>query len=512
MERPIAGFVRALRAADLRISTAETLDALRVAELVGWPRREQLKDALRATLAKDATDDAAFDACFDQFFDFDAFSSGDAAAEATDDGEDSDTSENKPNAANDASSTEPSADQADGQAGEPGGGEGRGGQDSDAATDATDRSSEASGADSVHAAAAPIDAPDSPLGQMLMADNRSALSVAMARAAHDSRLEQIKVFTQQGLYTRRILDAMGRAELMDEITALRPSPSPPAQRLGEELRQRYERLRAQTRDYVEQQFLLHADAQGERLRETMLRSARLGNVARHNDYLIRRAIERMARQLIAAHSRKRRVTKRGALDVPRMIRKNMRHDANMIELAWRSKRIDKPRIFAVCDVSGSVAPYARFMLMFLYSLQDVLPKVRAFAFCSNLAEVTDLFKQQDLDEATRRTLAEHGNGSTDYGHAFADFQAAALDDVDRRSTVLILGDARNNDANPRTDLLRKIYTRSRRVVWLNPEPQVSWDTGDSVMGRYRAHCHQVRECGSLIQLERVISDLVRQVT
>ena len=504
MERTLANFVRALRMADVRVSTAETLDAFRAAEMIGWADRQRFKDALGAVLSKSADEHAAFDACFDQFFHFDDFESG-ANRPATDKTEDA-----PPDAAN--SAQPPASDVAapgEGESESQGGGGGNNREDSDGSESAESGVNQPSPAPH---APQPISTPTSPLGRLLMADDRTALSMAISRAARANQLENIKVFTQQGLYTRRILDDLGRAELIDEIGTLEGAVAAPDRRLAGELRQRYDRLRAQIRDHVESQFLLHADAQGERLREDMLRSARLANVSRRNDPLMRRAIERMARQLVAAHSRKRRVTKRGRLDVPRMIRRNMRHDANMIELAWQSKRIDKPKVFAICDVSGSVALYARFMLMFLYSLGDVLPQVRAFAFCSDLAEVTDLFKQHDLDEAIHRTLAEHGQGSSDYGHALADFERLALADIDRRTTVLILGDARNNEANPRTDLLRKIYERSRRVIWLNPEPKVSWDTGDSVMGRYRAHCHQTTECGSLVQLERVVSDLLRAVT
>lgn len=504
MERTLANFVRALRMADVRVSTAETLDAFRAAEMIGWADRQRFKDALGAVLSKSADEHTAFDACFDQFFHFDDFESGGATQPLTDERND-----DAPEAAN---GTQPSGDAAapgEGESESQGGG---GGNNRDDDGDATEAAASANPPAPTSSRSEGISDPASPLGRMLMADDRTALSMAISRAARDNRIEDIKVFTQQGLYTRRIMDDMGRSELMDEILSLESTSAPPDQRLAGELRQRHDRLRAQIRDYVESQFLLHADAQGERLREDMLRTARLANVSRRNDPLMRRAIERMARQLVAAHSRKRRVTKRGRLDVPRMIRKNMRHDANMVELAWQSKRIDKPKVFAICDVSGSVALYARFMLMFLYSLKDVLPRVRAFAFCSDLAEVTDLFKQHDLDEAIRRTLAEHGQGSSDYGHALADFEQLALQDIDRRTTVLILGDARNNEGNPRTDLLRKIFERSRRVIWLNPEPKVSWDTGDSVIGRYRAHCHQTKECGSLKQLERVVSDLLRSVT
>lgn len=499
MERTLANFVRALRTADVRVSTAETLDAFRAAEMIGWRDRQRFKDALGTVLSKSRDESEAFDACFDRFFRFDDF---DSAAQ-------------RPSGADDAP-TPGSPDPSAGPGAEPaaGPGESNGGDGSDppqpdrAPGNGGDMPQQGPGTASGQA----MSAPSSPLGRLLMAADRAALSMAISQAARAQQLENINVFTQQGLYTRRILEHMGRAELIGEVTALGASTAAPDRRLGSELRTRHDRLRLQIRDYVESQFLLHADARGERLRSEMVRKARVTNVARYNDPLMRRVIERMARRLVAAHSRKRRVTKRGTLNLPRMMRKNMRHDGNMIELAWKSKRIDRPRVFAVCDVSGSVASYARFMLMFLYSLGDVLPKVRAFAFSSQLGEVTDLFKQYELDEAIKRTLAEYGQGSTDYGRALADFEALALDDVDRRSTVIILGDARNNDGDPRTDLLRKIYQRSQRVIWLNPEPRVAWDSGDSEMGRYRAHCHQLNECGSLAQLERVVSGLLRAVT
>ena len=501
MQRTLTDFVRALRAADVRVSTAETLDAFRAAEIIGWHERARLKHALAAVLAKSADEAEAFDTCFERFFRFDDFTGSDRQAPTTDQAPD--------NATEPEQQIAPGENPSEGQQEGKGGGGGHGGEP---AEDAHDAANSAVLSESRTNTPGPSFAPArSPLGQQLMTDDRNALAMAIAQAARRHGLEDIKVFTQQGLYTRRILDSMGREPLMNEILAGEAASADGERALAAELRRRYEQLRAQVRDHVEDQFVLHADAQGERLRERLLYRARLAAISRRDDALMRRAIERMARKLTAAHSRKRRVKQRGTLDVARTVRRNMRHDGTLIELAWRAKRIERPRVFAICDVSGSVALYARFMLMFLYSLGDVLPKVRAFAFCSELGEVTDLFKQYDLDEAMARTLAEHGQGSTDYGHAWADFQRLALADVDRRSTVLILGDARNNEGEARTDLLRQIYDRAQRVIWLNPEPRVAWDTGDSVMGRYRAHCHQVNECASLAQLEGVIAQLLRHV-
>lgn len=494
MQRPLTQFVRALRTADVRVSPAETLDAIRVVDTIGWADRARLKDALGATLAKSRDEQAVFEACFDQFFRFASFAADDPAQvtdeapQAQADGED-----------------DTAASVAAGEGS--GGGAGAAGNTGDGESDI--RGDTARPDATARIRAMPVGAAASPLGRLLMADDHNALATAIARAAGAHRLEEIQVFTQQGLYTRRILGTLGQAALMDEIAALESSVTPLDRRLAAALRERHDRLRGQIRDYVEGQFLLHADARGEHLRESLLRNARIANIARHDYALMRRVVERMARHLAAAHSRKRRVRRRGQLDVARMLRKNLRYDANMIELAWKSRRIERPRVFVVCDVSGSVALYARFMLLFIYSLQDVLPRTRAFAFAARLGEVTDLFEQHDLDTAIERTLAEHGQGSTDYATALRDFEALALDDIDRRATVLILGDARNNEGEPRADLLRRIRERCHRLVWLNPEPRASWDTGDSVIGRYRPHCHQLRECRSLAQLERVVSALLR---
>jgi len=219
-------------------------------------------------------------------------------------------------------------------------------------------------------------------------------------------------------------------------------------------------------------------------------------------------VHRMARKLVAAYSRRRKVFRRGQLHVPRTLRRNMKYDDAIFDLHWKQVKTDQPKVFAICDVSGSVANYARFMLMFLYSLEEVLPKVRSFAFSSDLGEVSALFSRNDIDDAIALTLRQYGSGSTDYGQALADFRKLCLDDIDRRTTVIMLGDARNNYGDARTDVLKEIYDRARRVLWLNPEPRSMWNTGDSEMRHYSPYCHQVEECGTLTQLERVISRLL----
>lgn len=505
MDRTLTNFIRALRNSDVRISTAETLDALSAVELVGYEDRGRLKRSLSLVLPKTADEKEAFDLCFDQFFSAEDVSGERARRDAEAEGE----RQGEPD----------SGDESEG--GQPGEGEGGGG-----GGEAREPGKPARGGRKKSEGQQPLDEGDdtdedlgpgemtdaeSPLGQLLMTDSKVELSVAMARAGEAVDVRDIQVFTQKGLYTRRIMEEMGLGELNQEISAARQSRSVPERRLGQALRQRRDWLREQVRDYVERQFLLHADAEGRRLREELLRKVKLSNVEHRNFRLIQEVVTKMAKKLTALHSRRKKVFKRGQLNVPRTLRHNMAYDGHIFDLHWKSVKVDRPKVFAICDVSGSVAAYARFMLMFLYSLDEVMPKVRSFAFSSDLGEVTDLFERSALDDAIARTLRDYSGGSTDYGQAFADFKRLCLDDVDNRTTIIILGDARNNYGDPRTDILKEMYDRCKRLIWLNPEPRNSWFVGDAEMRRYTAYCHQAEECNSLMHLERIVGNLLRTV-
>jgi uncharacterized protein with von Willebrand factor type A (vWA) domain len=354
-----------------------------------------------------------------------------------------------------------------------------------------------------------MSSPQSALGQLLTRANSMEINIAINAAGQQVKVHEIEMFTQKGVYTRRILEAMGHTELQQEIFTLGDSASIPDRRLAQDLGHRRDWLRERVRDYVEHQFLLHADVNGRRLRESLLRDVRLSSIEQRHHRQLQEIVHRMARKLIAAYSRRRKVVRRGQLHVPRTLRRNMKYDDAIFDLHWKAVKADQPKVFAVCDVSGSVADYARFMLMFIYSLEEVLPKVRAFAFSSELGEVSDLFKRNTVDDAIALALRQYGSGSTDYGQALADFHELCLDDIDRRTTVIILGDARNNHGDARTDALKAIYDRARRVIWLNPESRSLWNTGDSEMRHYSPYCHQVDECGTLAQLERVVGRLLR---
>jgi uncharacterized protein len=509
MDLLLTSFVHALRNADVRISTAETLDALRAAELVGYADRRLLKNALALTLPKTLEEKSTFDACFDQFF---AFRNREALSPAE--------------------GSTPEAESPQGRAS--GEGQGGGGDGSQASqqriasrsarsVQPQGRPAESEGSDVLStngtvknrrdaASDDSIIAPSSALGQMLVRANELEINIAINNAGRAVNVQEIEVFTQKGVYTRRIMDAMGAGELQHEIGQLTQSSEAAERRLAQDLTRRKDWLRERVRDFVEHQFLLHADVTGRRLREDLLRTIRLSALEQRHHRLLQELVHRMARRLVAAYSHRRKVFRRGQLNVPRTLRRNMRYDDAVFELQWKRVKIDRPRVYAICDVSGSVADYARFMLMFLYSLDEVLPDVRAFAFSSELGEISDLFARNSIDDAIALALRQYGGGSTDYGQALADFRKRCLDDVDRRASVIVLGDARNNFGDARTDVLKEIYERARRVIWLNPEPRSMWNTGDSEMRHYAPYCHNVEECGTLAQLERFVSRLLRNVT
>lgn len=479
MTEVLGDFIRALRSADVRVSTSESIDAGRVVGLVGLDDRRTLRDALAQVLAKSEDEKAAFEETFDMFFAFDQFKSRPPAA--NDDRADTADSAEADGGEGDDGEGEDGAPQQSGSPSAPGSG-GMGGEPQGEATPATD------------------------LASLLERGDQAELQMALAEGARRAQLNRIRLFTQRGMFTRRIMELMGLDGLNDEIERReRDGNAPGAERLAE-LR---EDLRGQVRDYVEKQLEIFTANSGRQLREEVLAKVRLSNIDRSDMRFMRELVRKMAKRLIALHSRRKKVSRRGQLDIRRTIRANIEFDGLMFHTVWKRTKIDRPKVMAICDVSGSVAQVARFLLMFLYSLQEVLPGVRSFAFSGRLGETTDLFDREKLEDALVEVLRDFGGGSTDYGQAFMDFEEIALDDVDHRTTVLILGDARSNYGDPGGDILKKIHARARRVVWLNPEPRTMWNSGDSEMRRLQPYCDKAVTCASLKDLERVVSELLR---
>lgn len=460
-------FIHAARGAGMRISTAETLDALRAVDLVGYGSRAVLHDTLSLVLAKTGEDQRLLDETFARFFAVSRLSALERAGDA--------------GAARDDAAVPP-PDGAAGGSGEGGGGGAGGGTGMPSAQSA--------------------------LGQMLMQGDASALAMAMEQAVGQSGLANIRLFTQRGLFGRRLFMDMGGEALDMDIVRAADSSDAATRQLGEQLAQRRQLLRDAIRERVARQYLLSATQANRELREEMIREANLATLDefRGVDTIVRK----LAKRIAARHSRRRRVERRGLLDVRRTLARNIRHDGVLFEPQWRHKRIDRPNVVVVCDVSNSVRAYAKFLLLFLYSLADVLPRVRAFAFSFRLGEVTELFRTQDFGDSVQGTLAAWGMGSTDYGLALEELERLVYDSVDHRTTLIILGDARSNYGEPRADILKRFSERVRQVIWLNPESESRWGSGDSVMPRYKPYCTLAASTRTLDDLEKVVTRLLRR--
>lgn len=454
----LLAFMQFLRGKKILVSPADTLDAIAAAELLGYADRTLLKNGLAATLAKSSHELVTFENAFDDYFQL--------APNAVADGSASEALVAQPDTSQNLSLVEGNTPPKDG-----------------------------------------VDPLEGLRGNALFdaleSQNESALSVAIETAAADVKVDEISLFTQRGQYVRKILDALGDEALRAAVIEFEQS-EPAAFEAVQALR---EQLRERVRDRVERAYLIHASAQTEDLLDESLAKLKLGNIDHSQMARLKRLMERMARKLAARHGRRRRRYRRGKLHVGETIRKSVATDGVPFQPKWRKIERKRPQIMAICDVSGSVAAYAKFLLMFIYALQDVLPRTRTFAFSAALGEVSDLFDTLPVEEAIEKVNLKYG-GATDYGRALNDFTELALPEVNHATTLIVLGDARNNQADPRLDLLAEMKARAKQVIWLNPESTRLWGTGDSEMLRVKRHCHVVKECNSLNQLARIIDQLL----
>ena len=181
-------------------------------------------------------------------------------------------------------------------------------------------------------------------------------------------------------------------------------------------------------------------------------------------------------------------------------------------MIFKQRKKERPKLVILCDVSSSVANVSRFMLQFMYSLQEAFTKMRSYVFVAELGDVTPLFKEKDVSGAIEKAL-DGGDlinvyTRSNFGFAFHEFWKNYLSSIDNKTTVLVLGDARNNYNDPKAWCLRDVHNKAKNVVWLNPESPSAWGFGDSVMDRYMPHCDVVEECRNLRQLSRVVDSII----
>lgn len=445
MEKQISNFIRALRSADVRVSTGEALDAARTVAMIGYGDRALMKDSLACVLAKSATEKMVHDRLFDLYF-----------------------------------SAAPAGTPAAGEA--------------EANTDTHDEESSADAAER--------------LAILTEAGNEQALATAIERAAEAAGLNDIRFSTQVAYYAQSMVRAMGgealQARLLEALQGGTPETEDDAQRLIDVRRT----LTMAARARAEKAFDIFGAAETERFRDDVAATKRLSAIEASDMARMKQLVAKVAKRLAVKHSRRRKRTQRGMLDVRRTMQANAGFDGVPFNVVWRQKKKDRPKILVICDVSGSVAAYVRFLLLLLYSMKEAIPDLSAFAFSYRLQCVDETLEANEFDAAIKKILREVGMGSTSYGQAFSDFKMDHESKIDRRTTIIILGDGRSNYGDPRLDLFRGFAGRAKRIIWLNPEGRSLWGTGDSVIPRYEPFCAQMSHVATLKDLERAVDEVL----
>jgi uncharacterized protein with von Willebrand factor type A (vWA) domain len=256
-----------------------------------------------------------------------------------------------------------------------------------------------------------------------------------------------------------------------------------------------------------------AEAMAKTLRKPLPEDVEFMHASRDEMQALKKSLYPLTRKLAARLARKRRHGRKGPLDFRNTVRHSLSYGGTPAEPKFKQPRPSKPELMVVADISGSVAAFARFTLMLVYAIQGQFSKVRSFVFIDGIDEVTEFFKgTDDISEAIHRVNTEADvvwvDGHSDYGHAFEVFWDKYGKDVGPKTTVLFLGDARNNYHASQAWVIKEIRSKARQVYWLNPEPKSYWNTGDSIVGEYAAHTDGAYECRNLRQLEAFVEKLV----
>jgi hypothetical protein len=448
MERVLTNYIRALRTAGAAVSPAEALDAARTLALVGYGERAVLKESLSLVLAKTVEEKEIHDQLFELYF----------------------------SRAAGASPPTPSLPKP-GAGGTPDG-----------------EGAETSGADAMLDLAGGGD-PD-------------RLAEALERAAAAAGVDDIRFASQGAYFARRMLEALGVEELEKRLMDRLGTRTDEAQAEAQALMDARAALTRQARALVDRRFEVFGRAATENFMNGAVSARQIDQLGPRDMERMKVLVAKMARRLAVRHSRRRKVRDRGHLDLRRTLRANAGHDGVPFDLVLKRKHRDRPKIVAICDVSGSVAAYVRFLLMFLYALNETVTDLGAFAFSSELLDVAEPLKSMDFESAMDRIIMDLGSGGTDYGQALADLRDHHWEQIDRRTTVLILGDGRSNHTDPRLDIFAEMADRARRVVWLCPEPPGRWGSGDSCIPRYEPFCTHLSHCATALDIERALDEVL----
>jgi uncharacterized protein with von Willebrand factor type A (vWA) domain len=467
IERKVVEFIELLRRNQIRVAMSEGLDAFRALDVTGIADKAAFRAALRATLIKNNQDEEAFDSLFELYFSGMADTIRRALAES----------------------------------------QARAGEAPNSAFN-----------DELMNKLEELDFDVSELVQALLQNDSGKLEQLMRQAAEQAGTGNIGSPFQEGFYTYKMVEQLdwyqAKYDMQQLAAKLRGAGERElADRLDKVADDRMRTFQELIKEYVKREFDKANHDFRRRFREKNLMDKNFFTVDAEELRRMEDVVRQLAEKLKTRVSMRRKRAKRhGTLNLQATLRKNIAYGGVPFHIEYRRKKKEKPQLIVLCDVSDSVRQASAFMLRFVYSVQELFSRVRSFVFVSDIGEVTELFKEcKEPGEALQRAF----NGevinvwqNSNFGRAFVEFHKGYLDSVNKRTTVIILGDGRNNYNNPHDWVLRDIQQKAKKLIWLNPEGRRSWGVGDSEMPKYVRYCDMAEEVRTLNQLRRVIDGIV----
>lgn len=468
MDDKIIEFTHLLRENGLKISSAENMDTFSALGLIGIRNRQLLKDTLRATLVKRVVDISVYDELFDMYF----TGLGEIIKAA--------------------------------------------GAETMAAMEMSEEEFQRF-LEQLEETLKNMGTELSELAKALLNNNTGQLEKMLREAAQQANLQDIQRSFQEGQFANAVAQMLGFGQLMQELSGLKEAlqkaglnPQQVEQMLAY-LDRRLQDLAHMVRSYVRAELEKQDPQVRDQQKMRTLADKSFYYLSEDEIRKMKEAVAKLAQRLKHVIAIRRKRSKRGHFDLQQTLRKNLQYGGVPFKIVLERRKKEKPQVVILCDVSDSVRNVSRFMLQFVYSVQDLYSRVRSFIFVADLGEVTKLFENNEIHAAI--DLALRGNminlyAHSDFGRAFKMFHRDFLSTINKRTTVLVLGDARNNYNLPHEWVLRDIRQRAKQIVWLNPESRLTWGFGDSEMDRYAPYCDLVEECRNLNQLYRVVDRLV----
>jgi len=448
-------FAEELRAEGVAVGTSELNDAFAALGEVGWTERVAFREALAATIAKSPEDRRVFDLVFDRFF----FRAAEAAA------------------------LEQGVRERSGAEGE-------------------EQPEGMAGGDRID-----FDQLREQVLRAIREENDAAMRdlARLAIAAFGRRGQGSGVL---GVDVQRIRRSLGlrtepTGQVREDQAEERPEPLTRDQirRFEQHLRRELERMQ------IERTQALPPSRPLNEL-DRALPSGPLQDLA-----AVHRVVMQLKRRLATQGHELRGHRRHAHVDVRRTMRASLQTGGVPVVLKWRPRRPRRPEIYVLCDVSTSVTSASVFFLSVLHALHDNFRKMRTFVFIERISEVTEIFERERSFKAVSEAIGRDAgvadvSGYTDYGRVWTEFIASVEDDLHPRATVIVLGDARTNGRDPRADVFAQVAEKAGRTFWLNPEPRLYWNYGDSVIAAYERHCRAF-ECWTTGQLEEFVKALTR---